>query len=281
MPPPMALQRVRRKLQFISTRNCNKTCLPRNGHGTYVAQPIAVSLVDSGSAVHECRDCTLDAHRADLYMGLSAGLHADAAGADADGQADMEEGGDEIDPLDAFMAENDGAAAAAIGAAEQAAAPDDEEDDVDPLDAFMAAEVMPAVKQEPGSVPAAAPGVEKEQLRAAVPKAEAPAALPVGVKPEAANGVAGAAAADGAALGAVPTADKPPVVKRRARRRYADSDESSDDEPESASEDDEVCSRFSPFTRVGLTWRPSARACCSTSADHADAFCLYACLHPS
>ena len=188
-------------------------------------------------------------------MGCKAGLHA-AAGADtdADGQADMEEGGDEIDPLDAFMAENDGAAAAAIGAAQQAAVPDDEDDDVDPLDAFMAAEVLPAVKQEPGSVPAAAaPGVKKEQ-QAAAPKAEVPAALPVGVKLEAANGVAGVAAAS-AVLSAVP-ADKPPVAKRRARRRYADSDDSSDDEPESASEDDEVCSRCSPFTRVSLTWTP-------------------------
>ena len=147
------------------------------------------------------------------------------AGPDADGQADMEEGGDEIDPLDAFMAENDGAAAAAIGAAQQAAP--DEEEDVDPLDAFMAAEVLPSVKQEPG-VPAA-PGVKEQPP--AVPKAEAPAALPVGVKLEAANGVA----ADGAG-----PIDKAAVVKRRARRRYADSDESSDDEPESASEDDEV-----------------------------------------
>ena len=168
------------------------------------------------------------------------------ADADADGQADMEEGGDEIDPLDAFMAENDGAAAAAISAA-QPAAQDDDDDDVDPLDAFMAAEVLPAVKREPGGVPAA-PGVKKEQP-AAVLKAEAPAALPVGVKLEAANGVAGSVAADGA-----PPADKPPVVKRRARRRYADSDESSDDEPESASEDDEVRPRSPPSTHVVLVF---------------------------
>jgi len=193
----------------------------------------------------------------------------------------MEEGGDEIDPLDAFMAENDGVAAAAMGAAQQpAAAPDDEDDDVDPLDAFMAAEVLPAVKQESGTVPAAAPASKKEQHSAAVPKAEAPAALPVGVKPELANGVAASAADNGAGLSAVP-ADKPPLVKRRARRRYADSDESSDDEPESASEDDEVCSWFAPFTRVSLTWRPTARAFCSTGANMQMTFaCMPACTLP-
>ena len=163
----------------------------------------------------------------------------------------MEEGGDEIDPLDAFMAENDGAAAAAISAAQPAAAATqqaaDDDEEADPLDAFMAAEVLPAVKQEPGA--AVAPGVREQPP--ALLKAEAPSAAPLGVLPEAANGIAGVVAA-----GAGP-ADKSAVVKPRARRRYVDSDDSSDDEAESASEDDEVCfARFSysACTSAHLVW---------------------------
>ena len=46
----------------------------------------------------------------------------------------MEEGGDEIDPLDAFMAANESQAAAVVVAVV-------EEEEVDPLDAFMASQV--------------------------------------------------------------------------------------------------------------------------------------------
>lgn len=52
---------------------------------------------------------------------------------------DLAEGSGEVDPLDAFMAEND-------RALEPAAGEDGEE--IDPLDAFMAAEVAPAVRQD-------------------------------------------------------------------------------------------------------------------------------------
>ena len=62
-----------------------------------------------------------------------------------DGVGDMEEGGDEIDPLDAFMAANDSQAAAAFSASDAAAAAvlaaAEEEEEVDPLDAFMASQV--------------------------------------------------------------------------------------------------------------------------------------------
>lgn len=53
----------------------------------------------------------------------------------AEDAMDLEEGGDEIDPLDAFMADND-AKVAPIKAEEQAAV-QEEEDEIDPLDAFM------------------------------------------------------------------------------------------------------------------------------------------------
>ena len=55
--------------------------------------------------------------------------------ADRAAAQDLAEGSGEVDPLDAFMAEND----RALGP----------EDEIDPLDAFMANEVAPAVRQEP------------------------------------------------------------------------------------------------------------------------------------
>jgi hypothetical protein len=164
---------------------------------------------------------------------LTKALDNATAGTDADGQADMEEGGDEIDPLDAFMAENEGAAAAAISAAQQAAeatVQQDEAEEIDPLDVFMAAEVLPAVKQEPEATGAS---VARQQPALGAVKVIALAPAAVGVAVEDVNGVA--AAANGAS-----PAGKAGTVKRRARRRYVDSDDSSDDDPESASEDEEV-----------------------------------------
>lgn len=49
---------------------------------------------------------------------------------------DMEEGGDEIDPLDAFMADNE-AKVAPVNTGATGTAVKEEEDEVDPLDAFM------------------------------------------------------------------------------------------------------------------------------------------------
>jgi hypothetical protein len=62
---------------------------------------------------------------------------------------------EEVDPLDAFMSENDAKASVQIQQAqEKAKAVEGEE--VDPLDAFMAAEVLPAVNQNGAqSTPAA------------------------------------------------------------------------------------------------------------------------------
>lgn len=51
---------------------------------------------------------------------------------------DLEEGGDEIDPLDAFMADNEvKVAPSSVKTEDTAAAPKEEEDEIDPLDAFM------------------------------------------------------------------------------------------------------------------------------------------------
>ena len=61
----------------------------------------------------------------------------------AQGPVDMEEGGDEVDPLDAFMAGNDADMLQELEAAEVAekagtgAQQQMEVDEVDPLDAFM------------------------------------------------------------------------------------------------------------------------------------------------
>lgn len=62
---------------------------------------------------------------------------------------------DEIDPLDAFMDQNDARATELIKKAEEKAK-EEEEDEVDPLDAFMAAEVLPAVTQNGISKPSEA-----------------------------------------------------------------------------------------------------------------------------
>ena len=51
---------------------------------------------------------------------------------------DFTEGSGEVDPLDAFMAENDKTLDAAAG----------DHDEIDPLDAFMAAEIAPAVRRD-------------------------------------------------------------------------------------------------------------------------------------
>ena len=61
----------------------------------------------------------------------------------AQGPVDMEEGGDEVDPLDAFMAGNDADMLQELKAAEVAEKAGTggqqqmEEDEVDPLDTFM------------------------------------------------------------------------------------------------------------------------------------------------
>ncbi len=52
---------------------------------------------------------------------------------------------DEVDPLDAFMNQNDTHVTALIKQAQEKA--EEVEEEIDPLDAFMAAEVLPAVTQ--------------------------------------------------------------------------------------------------------------------------------------
>ena len=52
---------------------------------------------------------------------------------------DFTEGSGEVDPLDAFMAENDKTIVDAAAG---------EDDEIDPLDAFMAAEIAPAVRRD-------------------------------------------------------------------------------------------------------------------------------------
>lgn len=80
-------------------------------------------------------------------MGYSFALQEDTAAGGvrvADDAAPMEED-DEVDPLDAFMSQNDAHATQLIKQAQEKAQVVEEE--IDPLDAFMAAEVMPAVTQ--------------------------------------------------------------------------------------------------------------------------------------
>ncbi len=75
-----------------------------------------------------------------------------AGGIGANGEAKpMEEDEEEVDPLDAFMSQNDEHATQLIKQAEEKAK--EEEEDIDPLDAFMAAEVLPAVTQNGLSKP--------------------------------------------------------------------------------------------------------------------------------
>lgn len=72
---------------------------------------------------------------------------------------DMEEGGDEIDPLDAFMADNE-TKVASVKTEPASTDVKEEEDEVDPLDAFMmgndaaaGARQPPEVKLDPDSKP--------------------------------------------------------------------------------------------------------------------------------
>lgn len=75
----------------------------------------------------------------------------------AEEAADMEEGGDEIDPLDAFMADNE---ASVAPVKTEPAASAEEEDEVDPLDAFMmdnnaasSSQLLPVIKPDPDLQP--------------------------------------------------------------------------------------------------------------------------------
>lgn len=78
-----------------------------------------------------------------------------AGGIGANGEAKpMEEDEDDVDPLDAFMSQNDAHAIQLIKQAEEKAK--EEEEEIDPLDAFMAAEVLPAVTQNGLSKPSQA-----------------------------------------------------------------------------------------------------------------------------
>lgn len=163
----------------------------------------------------------------------------------------MEEGGDEIDPLDAFMAVND---------SEAAAAAPPEEEEIDPLDAFMAAQVLPATPQLPTSSPAVTAATTKPptttvKLEHGTGGARGPGRIAVGQSQPGAVGVkveAGIMTAKPVTNGAVPVAASQPSkapIKRRPKRYY-NSDDSSDDEAESASEDDEASITFSPHTRI-------------------------------
>lgn len=71
----------------------------------------------------------------------------------------MEEGGDEIDPLDAFMADNE-ANVVPVKTEPAGTAVMEEEDEVDPLDAFMmgnnaaaGAQQQPVIKPDPDTQP--------------------------------------------------------------------------------------------------------------------------------
>lgn len=75
---------------------------------------------------------------------------------DEGGDEFVEDQEDEVDPLDAFMNENDAKATTLIRQAEETAKAVDEEEEIDPLDAYMATEVLPAVNQNGArSTPAA------------------------------------------------------------------------------------------------------------------------------
>ena len=138
---------------------------------------------------------------------------------------------DEIDPLDAFMAENTAQQASAVlrdeeQAAEEQAAPHVGDEDVDPLDAFMAAEVEPVVQQ-------ADPNAASDQRAEPPVKVESTIVKAEEVKAEGGgeNGIVGPVAP-------ATRAAKPP----RRRPRYYDSESStgsiaSEDEQSS---DDEV-----------------------------------------
>lgn len=163
----------------------------------------------------------------------------------------MEEGGDEIDPLDAFMAVNDSEAAAAAPL---------EEEEIDPLDAFMAAQVLPATPQLPTSSPAVTPATTKPpttvvKLEHGTGGALGPDRIAVGQSQPSSVGVkveAGIVDAKPMTNGAVPVAASQPSkapIKRRPKRYY-NSDDSSDDEAESASEDDEVYLMPLTHTRI-------------------------------
>ena len=59
---------------------------------------------------------------------------------------------DEVDPLDAFMADNKAAVAAAVPRPKAEVKPEPEEqDEDDPLEAFMKTQIEPAVKQMPAA----------------------------------------------------------------------------------------------------------------------------------
>ena len=172
-----------------------------------------------------------------LFMGDGAASDEDKEEA----QAGNMEGGDEIDPLDAFMAVNDSEAASNAPA---------EEDEIDPLDAFMAAQLLPSSQHIPISAPlstTAATQLPTTQIKLEfglenVPgKVAASQTRPVSVKVEAPamNGTVPKAASAAGLL-----------VKRRPKRYY-NSDDSSDDEVETASEDDEVSP--SPFLPTSET----------------------------
>ena len=64
---------------------------------------------------------------------------------------DMEEGGDEIDPLDAFMADNE-SKVTPVKTEPASTAVKEEEDEVDPLDAFMMDNNVVAGVQQPAAV---------------------------------------------------------------------------------------------------------------------------------
>ncbi|KAK9806771.1 hypothetical protein WJX72_002237 [[Myrmecia] bisecta] len=136
----------------------------------------------------------------------------------ANGDVAMAEAEDEVDPLDAFMADNATQAAPQVAANAAAA---EGEAEVDPLDAFMASQVMPEMQR-----------LHKEDRAIGRQESAATSMPELQVKLEGANGNA-AAPASGAPGG---KATKP--VKRRPRYYDSDSSSGGDDSEVSEEEDD-------------------------------------------
>ncbi len=200
------------------------------------APAMAWTLEDEGDEV---------AVDAPARSGGNPGLSGAAAAAEPD-----------VDPLDAFMATNDAAAAVQNQAIEAAAVAAAEDDDVDPLDAFMATSVLPEVQRAVTAAVAAGAVAEAAAVKAepGAVKAEPGAAGASGV------GAAPAAVAEGTGENGVAPAPAPAAAgaggqraqKQARRRRYAYSSESSDDEDEAESEEENDAVRARAARRPGV-----------------------------
>ncbi|BDA49746.1 DEAD-box ATP-dependent RNA helicase 42 [Coccomyxa sp. Obi] len=144
-----------------------------------------------------------------------------AGGVGANGEAKpMEEDEDEVDPLDAFMSQNDAHATQLIKQAEEKAK--EEEEEIDPLDAFMAAEVLPAVTQNGLSKPS--------QAKSSAARAQSSGMLEV----------EGAGESEAAPPSSAAPRKRPGAGAARRRPKYYSSDSDSDEGDEDWEEEDDA-----------------------------------------